>query len=65
MLFEEEKAGNVAQLVEHRLCKAGVAGSRPVVSTLNFLLERMSGILHLLQSKIFNLFLEISNLKQQ
>jgi hypothetical protein len=26
--------GNVAQLVEHRLCKAGVAGSKPVVSTL-------------------------------
>jgi hypothetical protein len=25
--------GNVAQLVEHRLCKAGVAGSNPVVST--------------------------------
>ena len=26
--------GDVAQLVEHRLCKAGVAGSNPVVSTL-------------------------------
>src|SRR5437588_4633132 len=25
--------GDVAQLVEHRLCKAGVAGSNPVVST--------------------------------
>jgi hypothetical protein len=28
--------GNVAQLVEHRLCKAEVAGSKPVVSTLLF-----------------------------
>ena len=27
--------GDVAQLVEHRLCKAGVAGSNPVVSTLD------------------------------
>jgi hypothetical protein len=26
--------GDVAQLVEHRLCKAGVRGSIPLVSTL-------------------------------
>lgn len=28
-----KRAGDVAQLGEHRLCKAGVAGSIPVVST--------------------------------
>ena len=28
--------GDVAQLGEHRLCKPGVAGSTPVVSTWNF-----------------------------
>ena len=38
-IFERLKDGCVAQLVEHRLCKAGVAGSRPVASTLVWPLE--------------------------
>ena len=28
--------GDVAQLVEHRLCKPGVTGSRPVISTRSY-----------------------------
>ena len=30
------KTGDVAQLGEHRLCKAGVRGSSPLISTKNF-----------------------------
>ena len=32
--YELTSFGCVAQLVEHCLCKAGVAGSKPVVSTI-------------------------------
>jgi hypothetical protein len=31
--------GDVAQLAEHLLCKQGVVGSNPIVSTTNWLLR--------------------------
>jgi hypothetical protein len=31
--FERNSIGDVAQLGEHLLCKQGVAGSNPVIST--------------------------------
>ncbi len=34
MLIDKE-SGDVAQLEEHRLCKPGVVGSSPIVSTRN------------------------------
>jgi hypothetical protein len=30
---DDSSSGDIAQLGEHRLCKAGVAGSSPVIST--------------------------------
>jgi hypothetical protein len=33
MVFSAGKHGDVAQLVEHLLCKQGVGGSSPLVST--------------------------------
>ena len=35
-----QKRGDVAQLEEHRLCKPGVVGSSPIVSTRNTIATR-------------------------
>ena len=40
------ESGDVAQVVEHRLCKAGVRGSSPLVST-NYIAGNYLGRSHL------------------
>ena len=52
------KFGDVAQLGEHRLCKAGVRGSSPLVST-EFSLPLMEGFFYALRSIVPFKFSEI------
>ena len=44
-LFPQVKEGDVAQLVEHLLCKQGVGGSSPLVSTIETEADLPKGVL--------------------
>jgi hypothetical protein len=46
-LSEDSENGDLAQLVEHLLCKQGVRGSTPLVSTVKKLPLEIGGVFYL------------------